>query len=83
MSAQRDRGTPANLGILAAIGVAACCGLPLLIGAGALGTVGTFLRSPAVVAAGAALFGGFAWRAFARRRQGARCRDRGMSSHQE
>lgn len=57
-----------DLGLLAAVGIAVCCGLPLLIGAGALAAAGGVLGSPAVIAAGVALaVGTVVW--FARRRR--------------
>ena len=76
MTGKRERGTPADLGVLAAIGLAVCCGLPLLVGAGVLTTVGAVLRNPIVIAGGVAALAWFAWRPLARRRRAARCATR-------
>lgn len=63
-----------DLGLLAAVGIAACCALPLLIGAGALAAVGGALGPSAVIAVAAALaVGTVAWVARRRRMGRADC----------
>ncbi|MGH9137986.1 MAG: hypothetical protein ACRD0G_13225 [Acidimicrobiales bacterium] len=60
MSDEREPGG-GLLGLLG-VGMAVCCGLPILLGAGiAVGTAGLALGSAAVIAAGVAL-GVFGWR---------------------
>lgn len=46
-----DRG----LGLLAALAVGLCCGLPLLVSAGVVAAAGGFLGHPVVIGAGLAL----------------------------
>jgi hypothetical protein len=48
-------GTRKELGIMAALGVGVCCGLPLLLGAATLAATGVLVGSLGIVAAGVAL----------------------------
>lgn len=56
-----------DLGILAVVGVAVCCGLPVLVGAGALAAIGGVLRNAWIVVAAVIVVIGVA--VFAVRRQ--------------
>lgn len=62
-----------DIGIMAALGLAVCCGLPLLLTAGAIAAIGGFLRSPWVIAAGLVLAISAVAYARARRRAGCAC----------
>ncbi len=73
MSANREPG--GGLAAVAAVGLAVCCGLPILLGTGiAIGAAGVVLGSAVVIAVGAVL-AAWGWRRLQQRRGGKFCGD--------
>ncbi|HEY3095273.1 MAG TPA: phage holin family protein [Acidimicrobiia bacterium] len=68
-----SRPSGAGLGVLAIVALVVCCAAPVLISAGVLAAIGTWLCNAIVIAVAAVLVAGAVVYAFYRRRRGAAC----------